>query len=101
MKNKKEELPHAVKSKEGVMLTENEQIIKRYGEYFENLLTTTNKRTKLPENKQVVNKIEGKFTDIMEKAKKQPLRKTELEVMQKIVSGLKKGKSKRLRELEQ
>ena len=77
MKNKKEEPPHAVESKEGELLTETEQIINRYGEYYEDLLTTTNKRTKLPENKQVVTQVEEKFTDIVERRSKKTATKAD------------------------
>ena len=94
MKNKKSENPHAVRNKEGEMLTDKEQIIKRYGEYFEELLTTTNEKTKLPENKQIVEKIETQFEEIMEKAKQQEPKKTEEEVMSKIINGMKRGKAK-------
>ena len=71
MKNKNEEPPHAVESKEGEMLTETEQIINRYREYYEDLLTTTNRRTKLPENQKVVTQVDKKFNEIMAKAKEQ------------------------------
>ena len=94
MKNKTEEPPHAVESKEGEILTETEQIVNRYGEYYEDLLTTTNKRTKLPENKEVVTQVDKKFAEILRKAKEQIPKKTDQEMMEKIVSGLKKGKAR-------
>ena len=43
------------------MITETQEILKRYGEYYKDLLTTTNRMTQLPENQQVVKKVEDKF----------------------------------------
>ena len=72
MKRKKDEVPHAVLAKDGKkLITENQEILKRYGEYYEELLTTTNRKTEQLENKEVVQKVEEKFRKIMEEAVKQ------------------------------
>ena len=66
MKKKKTEEVHAVEDKEGNLLTSNDQIIKRYGEYFKDLLTHTTEQTKLEENKETANRVEEKFKIILE-----------------------------------
>ena len=94
MKRKKEEVPHAVMSKDGKMITENQKILERYGEYYEDLLTTTNRKTEQPENQEVVEKVEEKFRRIKEEALKQQPKKTEVEQVQNIIKDLKRGKAR-------
>ena len=91
---RKNEVPHAVLSKDGKRLTENQEILQRYREYYEELLTTTNRKTELPENQAVVQKVEEKFRKIMEEAMKQEPKKTERETVEKIVKELKRGKAR-------
>ena len=69
--NRRKETVHAVEDSEGNLITDHKGIIDRYGEYFEDLLTTTNKKTKLPENQEVVHEVEKKFQMMMEEAAKQ------------------------------
>ena len=94
MKRKNDETPHAVQAKDGRKLTENQEILKRYGEYYEELLTTTNRKTELPEHQDVVQKIEEKFRKIMEQGMKQEPKKTQIEMVQQIVKELKRGKAR-------
>ena len=95
LKRKKDEVPHAVLAKDGKrLLTENMEIIERYGEYYEDLLTTTNRKTELPENQERVQKVEEKFRKIMEEGEKQEPKKTDMEMVQQIVKGLKRGKAR-------
>ena len=95
LKRKKEEVPHAVVAKDGKkLITENRGIIERYREYYEELLTTTNKKTELPENQERVQKVEKKFRKIMDEGKKQEPRKTEMGMVEQIVKELKRGKAR-------
>ena len=92
--NRKKEGIHAIEDKDGKLLTENNEIINRYGEYYEELLTTTNKKTKLPENQETVRKVEEKFEKMMAEARKQPAKKTEEGLVEKVVKGIKTGKAR-------
>ena len=95
MKRKKDEAPHAVLAKDGKkLITDNQEILKRYGEYYEELLTTTNRKAELPENQEIVQKTEEKFRQIMEEAKKQEPKKTERDMVQQIIKELKRGKAR-------
>ena len=94
MRRKKDDEIHAVEDKEGKLLTENEDIIKRYGEYFKDLLTNTNNKTRLPENKDVVENVERKFKKIWEEGMKQQPKETEMELVKRTVNKLKRGKAR-------
>ena len=93
MERRKAEAQHAVKNLSGELVTSNQEILKAYEEYYRDLLTKTNERTKLEENKVTVNKVEEKFTEIMQKAMEQDPLEISEEVVEKIVSGLKKRKA--------
>ena len=63
-------------------------------EHFTDLLTTTNEKTKLPENQEAVQKVEKKFKRIMEESLRQPPIKTDTELVENVVRGLKRGKAR-------
>ena len=94
MEKKKEDGNHAVLNTKGDLVTSNESILEAYKEYYEDLLTMTNRRTKLPENADVVGKVEEKFNKIMETAQKQtPMQITE-ETVRNVLSTLKRKKAR-------
>ena len=92
--SRRKEVIHAVEDRDGNLITDNAGILNRYGEYYEDLLTTTNRRTKLAENQKVVQKVERKFDKMMEEAEKQPTLKTEEALVDKIIKDRKKGKAR-------
>ena len=94
MERKKDEAAHAVKRKDGKLVTEQADILKEYEEYFQGLLTTTNKKTQLQENIDTVKKVEDKFKDILERGKKQRPRKTERNVVESVIKELKRKKAR-------
>ena len=92
--SRRKEVVHAVEDRDGNLITDNAEIINRYGEYFEDLLTTTNKKTKMPENKEVVQNVELKFRKMMDEAMKQKPLKTEEVLVTKTIKDIKKGKAR-------
>ena len=94
MECKKDEAAHAVKNLKGELVTTTEEIKEAYADYFEDLLTKTNKRTELVENKDVVQRVQVKFNEIMEKARKQKPSVIGEDLMEEVVNGLKKKKAK-------
>ena len=92
--SRRKEVIHAVEDRDGNLITDNTKIINRYGEYFEDLLTTTNRKTKMAENEKVVRDVEMKFEKMMEEAMKQPAVKTEEALVTKTIKDLKKGKAR-------
>ena len=94
MERRKDEGQHAVRNKKGELVTSNEEILKAYEEHYEDLLTKTNRKTKMEENKDAVTKVNTKFDKIMQAAYEQePITITE-ETMERIVNGLKKRKAR-------
>ena len=75
-------------------MTEHEEILEAYKEYFEDLLTVTNKKTTLEENKDTVQKVEREFKDIIDRGKKQKPKKTNPEVVGTVVKELKRKKAR-------
>ena len=94
MRRKKDDEIHAVEDKEGKLITKNEDIVKRYGEYYTDLLTSTNNKTRLPENKDVVDEVEKKFKKIWEEGMKQQPKETEIELVKRTINKLKNGKAR-------
>ena len=94
MRRKKDDEIHAVEDKEGKLITKNEDIVKRYGEYYIDLLTSTNNKTRLPENKDVVDEVEKKFKKICEEGMKQQPKETEIELVKRTINKLKNGKAR-------
>ena len=94
MERKKSEGQHAVRNMKGELVTSNEEILRAYEKYYEDLLTKTNEKTKLEENKETVQKVEEKFNKIMKKASEQEPIDVEREVIEKVVTGLKKKKAR-------
>ena len=93
MERKKEEESYAVRNMKGELVTTNDGILQAYGEYYKDLLTTTNKRTTLPGNRAIVEKVEEKFNKIMEEAEKQAPSKTNRETVAEVIKSLKKNKA--------
>ena len=93
MERKKPENNHAVKNKKGELVTENGEILRCYEEYFSDLLTKTNENTKLERNRDVVKIVEKKFDKIMAEGCKQTPKKTDIEMVSKVVNGLKRRKA--------
>ena len=94
MDRKKEDKPHAVRNNKGELVTENGEILNAYKDYFEDLLTITNKKTKLEENKETVEKVEKEFNEIVERGRMQEPIKTSTELVEAVVKGLKKKKAR-------
>ena len=94
MECKKDEAMHAVRNMKGELVTTSEEIKEAYADYFEDLLTKTNKRTEMVENVNTVKRVNGKFDEIMEKASKQEPKVIDDEIMEEVVNGLKKKKAK-------
>ena len=91
---RRKETIHAVEDAEGKLLTNHKEIVDRYGEYFEDLLTTTNKKTELPENQKIVQEVEKKFQKMMEEASKQPAVETEEALVERVIKDIKMGKAR-------
>ena len=94
MEKKRPEENHAVLNKDGVLVTEREEILTCYEKYFEDLLTTTNKRTEEERESQIVKAVEEKFNKIMEEGRKQEPKKTDIETVTRVVKGLKRKKAR-------
>ena len=93
MDRKKEAGAHAVKNKEGELVTDNKKILEAYKDYFEDLLTTTNRKTILEENKEIVGKVEGKFNEIIERGRIQEPINTSRDVVVAVIKDLKRKKA--------
>ena len=78
--NKKEQVQKQIKTKTGEILTNTDDILKEYEQYYTQLLAPKQARTE--EEREVENKVEKQFNDIFEKAiKTEPTKKiTEQEV---------------------
>lgn len=94
MERKIEEIPHAVRNREGKLVTEHDEIREVYQEYFENLLKTTNKKTELKEYKETLKKVEEKFQTIRKRAMEQEPKKTERNIVEAVVKSLKRKKER-------
>lgn len=94
MERRKAVSQHAVRNKNGELVTSNQEILKAYEEHYKNLLTKTNERTKLEENRQTVEKVEKKFAEIMTRAAEQDPLEISEEVVERKVKGLKKRKAR-------
>ena len=94
MEKKRPEENHAVLNKDGVLVTEVEEILKCYEEYYEDLLTTTNKRIEEERESAIVKAVEEKFNRIMEEGRKQKPKKTDKDTVTCIVKGLKRKKAR-------
>ena len=94
MDRKKEAGAHAVKNKEGELVTDNKKILEAYKDYFEDLLTTTNRKTILEENKEIVGKVEGKFNEIIERGRIQEPINTSRDVVVAVIKDLKRKKAR-------
>lgn len=94
IERKKEETPHAVINKDGKLVTQHVEIREAYQEYFKNLLTTTNEKTKMKENEEILKKVEQKFQEICERAKEQEPKKTKESVIEAVIKNLKRKKAR-------
>ena len=94
MERKRKEGAHAVKNKDGKLVTENNEILTAYKDYFEELLSITNRKTNLEENKEIVEKVEKEFNEIIEKGKMQEPMKTSREVVAAVMKDLKRKKAR-------
>ena len=94
MERKRKEGAHAVKNKDGKLVTENNEILTAYKDYFEELLSITNRKTNLEENKEIVEKVEKEFNEIIEKGKMQEPIKTSREVVAAVMKDLKRKKAR-------
>ena len=66
--NKKpKETPHAVLTADGKKVETTEEILDTYSKYFEDLLTTTNKKVAEQDEKETTQKVNSKFDEIMER----------------------------------
>jgi hypothetical protein len=94
MERRKTVSQHAVRNRNGELVTSNQEILKAYEVNYKNLLTQTNERTKLEENRQTVEKVEKKFAEIMTRAAEQDPAEISEEVVERKVKGLKKRKAR-------
>ena len=91
---KRKETPHAVLNAKGEKVEKTDEILETYSEYFEGLLTTTNKKVAEGKDNEAIKKVNLKFDQIMERGKEQEAKQISEEQMKNIVKKLKKKKAR-------
>ena len=94
IERKKKEEVHAVLNEKGELVTTHEEIRERYEEYYQNLLTTTNKRIDDMAEDENVKRVNEMFGKIMERGKKQEKQNITNDDIKEALSKLKKKKCK-------